>query len=106
TRGDLLELASRCLPAHREYAEGLTDELEALAAAAGITAEEALVVGGYTDFIDVVRAEAGTARVDDTCTAIIVPDSRAAAGAGFLAQTWDMHASATPHVVLLDIHPD
>ena len=102
---ELLELADRCLPAHRSYSEPLTAEMESLAVAAGITVPEALIVGGYTDFIDVVRAEAGTARVDDTCTAVIVPDGRAS-GAGFLAQTWDMHASATPHVVMLDIRPE
>ncbi|HVR32887.1 MAG TPA: C45 family peptidase [Acidimicrobiia bacterium] len=101
----LLELAERCLPAHRRYSESLATEMEALAHAAGITAAEALIVGGYTDFIDVVRAEAGTARVDDTCTAAIIPDGRAS-GAGFLAQTWDMHATATPHVVMLDIRPE
>lgn len=104
TRDDLLELATRCVPSHREYSEALTDEMEALAEAAGISTAEALIVGGYTDFIDLVRAEAGTARVDDTCTAVIVPDARAS-GAGFLAQTWDMHASATPHVVMADIRP-
>jgi isopenicillin-N N-acyltransferase like protein len=104
-RQDLVGLASRCLPAHRAYSEGLTDEMESLASAAGISVEEALIVGGYTDFIDLVRAEAGSARVDDTCTAAIVPD-HLASGAGFLAQTWDMHASATPHVVMLDVRPD
>ncbi len=104
-RGDLIALAGRCLPAHREYSESLTEEMESLAAAAGISLEEALVVGGYTDFIDLVRAEAGNARIDDTCTAVIVPDALAS-GAGFLAQTWDMHASATPHVVMLDVRPD
>ena len=101
----LLELADRCLPSHRAYSESLTTEMEALATAAGISTAEALIVGGYTDFIDVVRAEAGRARVDDTCTAVIVPDARAE-GAGFLAQTWDMHASATPHIVMLDLQPD
>lgn len=103
--GDLIELAARCLPAHAAYSASLTEEMEALARAAGIGVPEALIVGGYTDFIDLVRAEAGSARVDDTCTAVIVPD-RMASGAGFLAQTWDMHASATPHVVLLDVRPD
>ena len=98
-------LASRCVPAHRDYAPDLTEEMEALAEAAGIGVEDALVVGGYTDFIDLVRAETGAARVDDTCTAVVVPDDMAS-GAGFLAQTWDMHASATPHVVMLDIRPD
>lgn len=100
----LLALADRCLPAHRAYSDDLTVEMEALASAAGISTAEALIVGGYTDFIDLVRAEAGRARVDDTCTSVIVPDARAE-GAGFLAQTWDMHASATPHIVMLDIEP-
>jgi isopenicillin-N N-acyltransferase-like protein len=104
TADELTSLAARCLPAHRRYSSGLTEELEALAEGAGISVEAALIVGGYTDFIDLVRAEAGAARVDDTCTAVIVPDARAS-GAGFLAQTWDMHASATPHVVMLDLRP-
>lgn len=102
---DLLELATWCLPSHQRYSEALTEEMAALASAAGISVAEALVVGGYTDFIDLVRAEAGTARVDDTCTAVVVPDALAS-GSGFLAQTWDMHASATPHVVMADIRPD
>ena len=105
SRDELLELASRCLPAHQAYSEPLMVEMESLADAAGVSVPEALIVGGYTDFIDLVRAEAGVARVDDTCTAVIVPDERAA-GAGFLAQTWDMHASATPHIVMLDIRPE
>lgn len=100
----LRDLAERCLPAHRAYAEDLTVEMEAIAAGARIGVADALILGGYTDFIDVVRAAAGTARVDDTCTAVIVPDARAG-GAGFLAQTWDMNASATPHIVMLDIEP-
>ncbi len=101
----LLELAAQCLPAHRAYSAGLSEEMEALAAASGLTVEEALIVGGYTDFIDLVRAAADGTRVDDTCTAVVIPDDLAR-GAGFLAQTWDMHASATPHVVMLDIRPD
>lgn len=105
SREALLGMADRCLPAHRRYSPDLMIEMEALADAAGLSVAEALIVGGYTDFIDVVRAEAGRARVDDECTAVIVPDAMAS-GAGFLAQTWDMHASATPHIVLLDIRPE
>jgi isopenicillin-N N-acyltransferase-like protein len=62
-------------------------------------------VGGYTDFIDTVSAVAHGTAVEDTCTAIITPDA-ASGGAGFLAQTWDMHASATPHVFMLDVTVD
>ena len=35
---------------------------------------------------------------------MIIPDSRAD-GSGFLAQTWDMHDTATDHVLLLKITP-
>lgn len=96
TRADILALAEEMLPAHRAYAPDLTEELEAMAAAAGISAAEAIIVGGFTDFVDAVRARAGAATVEeDDCTAVL--------GAEYLAQTWDMHASATPHVVLLDV---
>jgi isopenicillin-N N-acyltransferase-like protein len=105
SRGRILALAERLLPAHRDYDQALFEEMEALAEAAGITPAEALIVGGYTDFIDTVRAHAGGAPVEDACTAAIVPD-HLADGAGFLAQTWDMHASATPHVLLLRLRPE
>ena len=80
------------LPAHRRYDADLTEELEAMAQAAGISAAEAIIVGGFTDFVDAVRA--GGAFEDD-CTALLSP--------ALLAQTWDMHDSATPHVVMLDV---
>jgi isopenicillin-N N-acyltransferase-like protein len=104
-RDTILELASACLPAHEEYAPDLYEEMVALADAAHLTPEEALVVGGFTDFVDVVRASGEEAPYEDTCTAVIVPD-HAADGAGFLAQTWDMHATATPHIVMLDLRPE
>ncbi len=103
-RPTTLALAEQMLPAHENYDGDLYAEMLALADAAGISPAEAVVVGGYTDFIDTVRAVAGGDAVEDTCTAVIVPDA-AADGAGFLAQTWDMHASATPHVILLDVAP-
>lgn len=105
SRDQLIELAQDCLPAHRAYASDLYDEMEALASAAGLSPSEALVVGGYTDFIDTVRSHAGGGPVTDNCTAAIIPDE-AADGAGFLAQTWDMHSSATPHIVMLRIEPE
>lgn len=103
--GQLRDLAAVCLPFHRDYAPDLYEEMTAMADEAGITAAEAMIVGGFTDFIDAVRAHAGGAAVSDNCTAVLVPD-HAAGGAGFLAQTWDMHASAAPHVVMLRLEPD
>ncbi len=72
-----------------------------MAHAAGIEPAEAVIVGGYTDFIDAVRARASGSASEDTCTAVLVPNGLAG-GPGFLAQTWDMHASATRHIVMLD----
>lgn len=104
-RDKTLALAEQLLPAHEEYDQHLYVEMLAMAERAGISPAEAIVVGGYTDFIDTVRAVAGGTAVEDACTAVIVPDTMAS-GAGFLAQTWDMHASATDHVVLLGLAPD
>jgi isopenicillin-N N-acyltransferase-like protein len=105
TREDVLGLAEAMIPAHRDYAPDLFEEMEALAGAAGLSTAEAIVVGGFTDFVDAVRAYGGDAPEEDDCTAVLVPAERGAGG-GFLAQTWDMHDSATEHVVLLDVAPD
>lgn len=69
-----------------------------MAEAASISVAEAVVVGGFTDLIDLVRAE-GLAPVVDECTAVIDPV------AGVYAQTWDMHASAGEFVIMLDLSP-
>lgn len=103
-RDALLALAQACLPAHRAYAPDLYEEMCALAGAVGVSPAEAMVTGGYTDFIDTVRAHARQAPLEHNCTAAVVPDGRAG-GRGFLAQTWDMHASATPHVILTHLRP-
>ena len=108
-RGAVLELAEACLPAHESFSPGLQAEMLAMAAAAGITGAEAVVVGGFTDFVDTVRAVSGgahpTETVEDDCTAFVVPDGRAD-GAGLVGQTWDMHDTATDHVVLARLRPD
>lgn len=108
-RADVLDIASSMLPAHEAFDAGLYAEMVSLAAAAGITPAEAVVVGGFTDFVDTVRAVVGGSApvsvIEDDCTATIVPDGRAD-GAGFLAQTWDMHDTATDHVLLLRVQPD
>lgn len=105
SRDDIVALGARLLPSHERYAPDLFSEMVAMAESADLTPAEALIVGGYTDFIDTVRAHAGGTAVEDACTAVLVPDGLAG-GAGFLAQTWDMHASATQHIVLLDLSLD
>lgn len=109
SRGEVLDIAESMLPAHEMFDEGIHDEMLAMASAAGITPAEAVVVGGFTDFVDTVRAVVGgpmpESVIEDDCTAMIIPNSRAPGG-GIYGQTWDMHDDATDHVLLLRIHPD
>lgn len=103
-REEVLALAASMLPAHRAYSPHLCAEMEAMAQACDLTAAEAVIVGGFTDFVDAVRATGAGVPEEDDCTAVVVPDAMAG-GQGYLAQTWDMHASATEHVTLLDVRP-
>lgn len=103
-RAEVLALAEQLLPAHAAYDPELYEEMIAMAAAAGITPAEAVVVGGFTDFVDTVRAVGGSPPPEDTCTAALVPPG-AGGGRPWLAQTWDMHDTATPYIVMLDLHP-
>ena len=68
--------------------------------AAGITPAEAVVVGGFTDLVDLIRSRAGESATEDNCTAVLDP------ARGVLAQTWDMHASAGEYVYVLRVIPD
>lgn len=104
-REQVLRLAESMLPAHRAYDPDLYEELLATASASGISPAEALIAGGFTDFVDALRGLELPAPEEDDCTAVLVPNGRAA-GRGFLAQTWDMHDSATEHVVMLDVRPE
>ena len=109
SQADVVDIARSMIPAHESFDGDLHTEMAAMAGAAGISLAEAIVVGGFTDFVDTVRAAMGgigaSTAAEDDCTAVIVPDVRAG-GAGFLAQTWDMHATATDHVLLLRVRPD
>jgi isopenicillin-N N-acyltransferase like protein len=105
TVDEAVALATRMLPAHRSFDPDLYEEMEAMANAGGISPAEAVIVGGFTDFVDVLRAGGATGLAEeDDCTAVIVPDELAG-GSGFLAQTWDMHDSATEHVTLIRVAP-
>ena len=95
----ILELASQTLPFHEAFSPSLYAEMVAMAEAAGITPAEAVVVGGFTDVVDVVRSHVGSAPDEHNCTAVINPEE------GFYAQTWDMHASAGEYVILLKLDP-
>lgn len=96
----IVEAAEEMLPHHERFSGDLYAEMVAMGETAGISAAEAVVVGGFTDLVDVVRSRAGSAPEEHNCTAVLNREL------GFYAQTWDMHASAGEFVVLLDVRPD
>ncbi len=99
-RDFILAAAESTLSSHESYSPELFEEMTAMSAAAGITPAEAVLVGGFTDLVDVLRSRAGQAATEDNCTAVLDP------AAGVLAQTWDMHKSAEDYVFVFRIHPD
>jgi len=112
SREAVIALAEACVAEHQAYAPDIMQELQGMADATGLSLAELVINNGFTDFIDVVYGvgditKAKTpANVSDNCTAFLVPNSRADSGEGFYGQTWDMHATATPYVILIHGKPD
>ena len=112
-------LGEACLRAHAEYSPALMAEMRGMADATGLGLNELVIMNGFTDFVDVVANPANGAHasvppksveslLDDEggCTTFIVGSSETRDGRPIIGQTWDMHTSATPHVLLLDIKPE
>jgi isopenicillin-N N-acyltransferase-like protein len=95
----ILSCADATLEHHERFSENLYAEMLAMADSAGITPQEAVAVGGFTDLVDVVRARVGSVPEQHNCTGVINPKT------GVFAQTWDMHASAGEFVIMLKLDP-
>lgn len=109
SQAEVMELGAACLDEHRHYAPELVEELRGMADATGLGLAELIIMNGFTDFVDLVYSAGQknptiTHPIDD-CTAFIVPDSATANKHGFFGQTWDMHATATPYVILIEGRP-
>ncbi len=102
-----MALAKACWEHQQRYDDLVTAELEGIARAADVPACDLLVTGGFTDFVDALRggSASGQKPIDDPgqCTAVLVAAKVAADGRPLLAQTWDMHPSATPYIRVLDL---
>ncbi len=111
SRQEVLALGRACLPYHQTYAPELMEELRGTSEATGVGLAELVILNGFTDFIDTVyNLDPALAGVPahpgaDNCTAFIVSPAAAADGYGYYGQTWDMHATATPFVILLKGKP-
>jgi isopenicillin-N N-acyltransferase-like protein len=109
SRAEILALGAACLPYHEAYSPTLLEELHGISQATGVGLTELLILNGFTDFIDTVAARAAqpvpAPPGADNCTAFIISPDAAAAGQGFYGQTWDMHDTATPYMILLQGKP-
>ena len=95
-RAQVLELAERHLPVLEAFDRDLHDELVGTAEGANLPPSMLMVLNHYTDLRDHKfgrEAEAAT----DGCSAVWLR----APGGPLCGQTWDMHATSTPYVLML-----
>ncbi len=110
-REAVLALADACVEVHQAYSPELMKELQGMADATGLSLGALIINNGFTDFIDTVYAVGERAVpvqpefAADNCTAFLAPNKTTSDGHGMYGQTWDMHDSATPHVMLLQGKP-
>lgn len=110
SRQHVLALANACLTEHDAYAPELVDYLQGISDASNVTLAELIVLNGFTDLVDAVYNLDGvppkTAPILKECTTFLTSNQATAAGQALIGQTWDMHTSACPHVILLRAKPN
>lgn len=100
TRENVLALARHHLPMLEAFDGALFAELKGIAKAAGLSAEEIVVVNHYTDLRDLGRKDLSRLNGDlDGCSALFLTAGKER----ILGQTWDMHGSAEPYALLIKI---
>jgi len=101
SEANVLALAQHHLPVLQRFDTDLFDELCGIAAGAGLTPAHLAVVNHYTDLRDLTLNDLQDldARDPGGCSAWFVDDGTHRV----LGQTWDMHASATPYALLLEL---
>lgn len=90
------EVARQHLPVLEAFDEDLYEEFLGLAEGSGLSLERLVVLNHYTDLRDLRPLRAYQ---EDGCSAVY---SRNGHGS-FLGQTWDMHGSAAPYVMMLKV---
>jgi isopenicillin-N N-acyltransferase-like protein len=93
---EVVRVARAHLPVLRDYDEDLHEELLGIAEGAATSPERIVVLNHYTDLRDLDPSRVAT-EDDGGCSVIY---ARTASGV-VLAQTWDMHATAIPYVMML-----
>lgn len=88
------------LPVLERFDGPLHAELEGIAEGAGVERADVVVLNHYTDLKD-LQPGAVVHEAEEECSAAY---ARSAAGS-WLGQTWDMHGSAAPYVMMLRVPP-
>ena len=101
----VLAAAEAHLPVLARYHAGLYEELLGIAEGAAVTPAEIVVANHYTDLRDLSpdasRWTPAPGAADGGCS-VVWADSPTGR---LLAQTWDMHATAIPFVMMLKVPP-
>jgi isopenicillin-N N-acyltransferase-like protein len=95
-RAQVMALAEQHLPVLEAYDRALGDELVGIAEGAALSPATIMVLNHYTDLRD-HRFERGAEVATDGCSTVW---ARTRDGA-LCGQTWDMHASSVPYVIML-----
>jgi isopenicillin-N N-acyltransferase-like protein len=90
------QAAAKHLPVLERFSPTLHAELLGIAEGAGAEPADVVVLNHYTDLKDLAPEASGA---DDSCSAVFAPTARGT----LLGQTWDMHGSAAPYVMMLGV---
>ncbi|WP_428263694.1 C45 family autoproteolytic acyltransferase/hydolase [Haliangium sp.] len=102
------EIAAAHVPVLADYDRDLHDELCGVAEGADLSPADVVVVNHYTDLRDIYKSRAGAADAapgqadGDSAGGCSIVWARTPAGP-ILAQTWDMHATAIPYVMMMHV---
>lgn len=93
---EVLEVAAQHLPVLEAFDRDLFEEFSGIAEGSRVDPARLIVLNHYTDLRDLKRPEQVP---EEGCTAFYARSSHGV----FLGQTWDMHATAAPFVLMLKI---
>lgn len=99
TREAVLQTARQHVPVLERYDRDLAEELAGIAEGAGLDPALVLVLNHYTDLRDLELGSDHRGATTDGCSAVY---ARTGSGA-VTGQTWDMHATSMPYLVLLRV---
>jgi len=91
-RNHLTPLAHQQFEITKEFAPGISNELEGIATGSGLSLEDIVILNNYTDFRDISLPDEGCSTIQVQRENVLIS-----------GQTWDMHSSAKRFLSLIEI---